>query len=179
MSDAKKTKYLTKSSRFGTQTITLYSIDGVTWSTRKEELQAIIDRHEAERVTFGEIRGQLSGNKPIVPKEKGKFGKKPFPQPGAMNGTAEKGKKGAQKGPYLHPAEAAKTAIAAKQQPIKAPKVEKPAKVAAKVGRPAKVKPPVKPKKQLPAPGAVTPKKRSSMKPAAASKTKGKKKVAA
>lgn len=50
MSAAKKSKYLTKTTKFGGQTITLYSIDGLTWSTRPQELQTIMDRHANERI---------------------------------------------------------------------------------------------------------------------------------
>ncbi len=50
MNDKKKAKFLTKSATFGGKAIALWSLDGVTWSTRKEELQTIHDRHEAERL---------------------------------------------------------------------------------------------------------------------------------
>jgi hypothetical protein len=55
----KKSTFLKREVKFGGKTVILYSIDGNTWSTRKDELQAIIDRHEAEKVTFGEIKGGL------------------------------------------------------------------------------------------------------------------------
>jgi hypothetical protein len=55
----KKSNFLKREVKFGGKTVILYSIDGNTWSTRKDELQAIIDRHEAEKVTFGEIKGGL------------------------------------------------------------------------------------------------------------------------
>lgn len=55
----KKANFLKREVKFGGKTVVLYSIDGNTWSTRKDELQAIIDRHEAEKVTFGEIKGGL------------------------------------------------------------------------------------------------------------------------
>ncbi len=47
---AKKAKYISKKVRFGAKEFTMWSIDGVTWSTRKEELTQIADRHEAERL---------------------------------------------------------------------------------------------------------------------------------
>ena len=50
MPPAKKQKYLTKKTKFGGQEITLYSLDGLTWSTRPNELQAIMDRHANERI---------------------------------------------------------------------------------------------------------------------------------
>lgn len=47
---AKKAKYISKKVRFGAKEFTMWSIDGVTWSTRKEELMLIAERHEAERL---------------------------------------------------------------------------------------------------------------------------------
>jgi hypothetical protein len=47
---AKKAKYISKKVRFGSKEFTMWSIDGVTWSTRKEELMLIAERHEAERL---------------------------------------------------------------------------------------------------------------------------------
>ena len=58
MSDAKKLKYLTKTVRFGPNTVTLYSIDGLTWSSKKQELAVIKDRLENQRVTLGEIKSE-------------------------------------------------------------------------------------------------------------------------
>ena len=58
MAQKSKGKYLTKSVKFGTKTVTLYSIDGTTWSSRAEELEAIQMRHEQERVTFAQIKGE-------------------------------------------------------------------------------------------------------------------------
>lgn len=69
MNDPKKFKYLTKKVKFGGKDLTLFSIDGATWSSRKDELVQIIERHENEKLTFGEIRGQMSANKPIAPKK--------------------------------------------------------------------------------------------------------------
>lgn len=56
MSDAKKNKFLTKTVRFGTKTVTLFSIDGHTWSSRRSELHTIKERQEAQRVTLGDIK---------------------------------------------------------------------------------------------------------------------------
>lgn len=47
---SKKAKYISKKVRFGAKEFTMWSIDGVTWSTRKEELTQIAERHEAERL---------------------------------------------------------------------------------------------------------------------------------
>lgn len=57
MSQKRKGAYLTKEARFGGTKVTLYSLDGVTWSSRKEELHAIQERHEKEKITFNEIKG--------------------------------------------------------------------------------------------------------------------------
>lgn len=53
MITAKKSKYLTKSIKFGSQLVTLYSLDGLTWSTRRSELQTIKERIESQRITLG------------------------------------------------------------------------------------------------------------------------------
>ena len=63
----KKQTFLKKEVSFGGKSLVLYSIDGNTWSTRKDELIAILERHEAEKITFGEIKGGVahgSGSKP-------------------------------------------------------------------------------------------------------------------
>lgn len=49
MGQKKKNEFLSKVVKFGTKSVTLFSLDGNTWSTRKAELQGILDRHEAER----------------------------------------------------------------------------------------------------------------------------------
>ena len=57
MSEAAKIKYITKTVRFGGKELTLYSIDGTTWSTRRSELMSVKERHEAQRVTMNDIKG--------------------------------------------------------------------------------------------------------------------------
>ena len=57
MSQKTKQKYLTKSTSFGNKKLTLYSLDGLTWSSRCDELEVIKERHEAQRVTFAQIKG--------------------------------------------------------------------------------------------------------------------------
>lgn len=47
---SKKIRYHSKKVRFGSKEFTMWSIDGVTWSTRKDELTQIQERHEAERL---------------------------------------------------------------------------------------------------------------------------------
>lgn len=53
---SEKQKYLTKTVKFGSGFLTMYSIDGTTWSTRKEELHQIIARHEAERQKLAQLK---------------------------------------------------------------------------------------------------------------------------
>lgn len=64
MSEAAKVKYITKTVRFGGKELVLYSIDGTTWSTRRNELLAVKERHEAQRITLNDIKG-------ISPEEEG------------------------------------------------------------------------------------------------------------
>ena len=61
---AKKTRYLQKTVGFAGGEITLFSLDGVTWSSRKEELEAILQRHEQEKANFG---GQIKGGPQVRP----------------------------------------------------------------------------------------------------------------
>ncbi len=56
--DRKKVKYLSKGVKFAGKQVTLYSLDGATWSTRKEELHQILERQEAERVSFNQLLGE-------------------------------------------------------------------------------------------------------------------------
>lgn len=78
MSDAdlkKKGGYFVKEVQFGKQKLVLYSLDGVTWSTRRTELAEIKARHEREKVTFEEIKGtateQEAGEAPEGEQEEG------------------------------------------------------------------------------------------------------------
>lgn len=55
---AKNSPYQTKIVRFGGKDHVLYSLDGITWSSRKEELTEIQERHQDERTYFGtQIKG--------------------------------------------------------------------------------------------------------------------------
>lgn len=55
---AKKVKYFRKEVSFAGEPVVLFSIDGSTWSTRKEELLEIQERHELEKASYG---GQIKG----------------------------------------------------------------------------------------------------------------------
>lgn len=61
MNDAKKLKFQSKVVRFGSHSITLFSIDGVTWSTRRDELQRILERHEQERLGLANLKDPSGG----------------------------------------------------------------------------------------------------------------------
>ncbi|WKZ56363.1 MAG: hypothetical protein QY326_06410 [Bdellovibrionota bacterium] len=56
MNQVKKQKYLTKTVKFGGKTLTLFSIDGAVWSSRKDELTTIQERHEAERQKLAQLK---------------------------------------------------------------------------------------------------------------------------
>ena len=59
----KKQKYLTKTVKFGEKQFTLFSLDGVTWSSRKDELHMILERQELERKSFNQIIGEQPAEK--------------------------------------------------------------------------------------------------------------------
>lgn len=61
MAENQKGKYLTKKVKFGGKTMVLYSLDGATWSTRREELEQIKERQEAQRVTLTDIKDEEAG----------------------------------------------------------------------------------------------------------------------
>lgn len=62
MKTKKKGDFFTKVVKFGAKSLTLYSLDGNTWSTRSTELKGILERHEAERQkllqNMGEAKAQ-------------------------------------------------------------------------------------------------------------------------
>lgn len=61
MSAKSKDKILTKTTYFGKVKVTLYSLDGATWSSRPDELEAIKERHEAQRITIAHLKGEAKG----------------------------------------------------------------------------------------------------------------------
>lgn len=174
MADSKKIKYLTKTVTFGGSTLTLFSIDGSTWSTRKQELLEIKERQERDKVSFAAIKEE-NGNTRVVANVKSR----------SRDDSEE------EESPDLE-AEAEDDLIEAdysldeerqpkvkrrgrpsmKSLPVKAAKTEKPVLVKAK-------KKPLKEKAKKPV--KVAPKKRASAKPkakAAKAKQKSKKKAA-
>lgn len=66
-----KTKYQQKQIKVGPKMLTLYSLDGLTWSSRKNELDEIKARFEAKRVTFSkqEVEGDEIAVVPVVDPE--------------------------------------------------------------------------------------------------------------
>lgn len=58
--DKKKSKYLSKSVKFGSKQLILYSLDGNTWSSRKDELHQILERHDQERAAFNQMIGEAA-----------------------------------------------------------------------------------------------------------------------
>lgn len=71
MADSKKIKYLSKTVNFGGKTLTLFSVDGTTWSSRKQELLEIKERQERDKVSFAAIKEE-NGETRVIPKVKGK-----------------------------------------------------------------------------------------------------------
>lgn len=63
----KKTKYLTKHVKFGEKQFTLFSLDGITWSSRREELHMILERQEQERKAFNQIVGEQTAEREKTP----------------------------------------------------------------------------------------------------------------
>jgi hypothetical protein len=65
-------KLLTKKVPFQGKFLTMYSIDGITWSTRSDELQSILDRHSREQAGFSaDLKGEEKEKAP-QPKPKPK-----------------------------------------------------------------------------------------------------------
>ena len=54
---AEKKDYMTKTVTLAGKTVTLYSLDGNTWSSRAQELTEIQERHANQKVTFVPSRG--------------------------------------------------------------------------------------------------------------------------
>ncbi len=69
MSDSKKIKYLSKTVSFSGKSFTLFSIDGQTWSSRKQELLEIKERQERDKVSFAAVKEE-NGNTKVVAKAK-------------------------------------------------------------------------------------------------------------
>jgi hypothetical protein len=51
-----KSKYQTKNVKFGGKSVVLFSLDGLTWSSRKDELSEIQARHEQQKIAFAQVR---------------------------------------------------------------------------------------------------------------------------
>ena len=73
----KKDKYFEKKVNVGGQAITLFSLDGVTWSSIKQDLSAIQERYEKQTMLYGEqitigpqSRSRIEAKKERVTKRK-------------------------------------------------------------------------------------------------------------
>jgi hypothetical protein len=165
---SQKPKFQSKSVLFGGKPLTLFSIDGITWSTRKDELAAIHERHEAQKVTAAHLRGEAG--------EEGAPAPKPAVAPKKKIPAVDPNRKFVAK--YTHPAVAAAAAkkereaeaVVEKAAPIAVAKAKAPKKeiVAVKEERPQAKKKPL----------TAAPKKRVSSKPEA-KKPAGKKRAVA
>lgn len=60
---SKKPKYHEKTVSFGGQPLKLYSLDGVTWSSKKEELHHIQERHEKQRLALQGLKPEEDDSK--------------------------------------------------------------------------------------------------------------------
>jgi hypothetical protein len=75
-------KIHTKKVIFSGKELVLYSLDGLTWSSRKDELKTIHERHDSEKVTAAQLRGEAGGdNQKRANPFNSRFAKKQRPQP--------------------------------------------------------------------------------------------------
>lgn len=89
--------------RFGAKEVTLWSLDGVTWSSRKDELESIKERQESQKVTAAHLRGEAQ--------EAGREGAAAQPP--------------AYQRPMAGPAARSKKPVDEPQQPVEEPKLRK------------------------------------------------------
>ncbi len=68
MVNKSKSQFQTKTTTFGGKKVVLYSIDGLIWSTRKDELSVIKDRLESQKVIL-EISGKTADGAAKTPEE--------------------------------------------------------------------------------------------------------------
>jgi hypothetical protein len=136
----KKINYLKKTVNFDGKQLIMFSINGDTWSTRKEELHEIIERHELEKQNFG---GQIKGGPQVKTKlgaedateiaEKNKSERKNIEDKPVQNLKAkEKDKK--------QPKKAEKQKISVKKIKGKLPEAKKRIGTANKASKPNKAK---------------------------------------
>jgi hypothetical protein len=71
MSSKQAPEYIRKIVKFGEKELELFSIDGLTWSSRPEELHLIQERRENSRVSFGDkrIAPRPGGANRLIPKK--------------------------------------------------------------------------------------------------------------
>lgn len=170
-----KSSLLKKKVSFGGSEVTLYSIDGTTWSSRADELQEIIDRHKFEQAGFSsDLKGEerekfktpFNRNKRFL-KNKGKGGPIPptlpdmTPMPTIKELSGEKPSAIGMSDKALGKAPVGKGASDKKE--VKGKKLPEPKKVK---------ETPVKAAKQKPAPAPKKVEKKSPAKPAKPAKAK-------
>ena len=90
MSTGSNSNILKKTVSFSEQEFYLYSYDGITWSSRVEELDKIRERHEDERQKIGDFHGRFA-RKPM----KGS----PKPEAGAPSVESPTGRAAKETGP--------------------------------------------------------------------------------
>ncbi len=150
-----KPKYLSKTVPFGGKELKLFSIDGLTWSTRKDELLVIKERHDAEKVTAAQLKGEpgesgsIATTKPTKRLFSPRFQGQQQPQAGQPNNgvpaqsvpTAQPGaKKDLAKKPTMQPKVSAAPAAVAKKPAPKATKAAPKARSSAKPKKTVKSK---------------------------------------
>jgi hypothetical protein len=113
-------KYLSKKIRFGKQELILYSLDGLTWSSRRSELAAIKERHAQEKVTAAQLKGEVEEEVAAKPQEDGDGDEQVELKADSSYDTADQGRnQQEQKGPAAR-IRGAKGATAKKDLGIKA-----------------------------------------------------------
>lgn len=127
MAKSKQLTYMTKTIKFGSNTLKLYSLDGQTWSSRKEELEVIKERHENEKLAIVRLKNNTPANAAAGAK-KAEENKKTEPVPIAK----AKGLKKEKAVPSSKSKEKAKPALAKTKPAAAAPKKAKSKKAAPK-----------------------------------------------
>jgi hypothetical protein len=69
--ESRKLRYHKRVQEYGGHKLTLWSLDGLTWSTNKDELMTIIDRQDEAHARFG---GQIRGGQQAGKQQGGKTG---------------------------------------------------------------------------------------------------------
>lgn len=169
MAEGKKLKYLSKTVRFQGKEISLYSIDGVTWSTRRQELSQIKERQEAAKVSFAAIKEENGETKVVAKGPSGSEDEDPIEEDSKRDEYEE-----FEEDVLDHQDTESPPPVKAGKDKKAAPKVAAPPPVKPAKGKAPQVQAKAAPKKNVkPAPSKklavekVSPKKRASSKPMA------------